>query len=106
MDLNKCIIDNRSLGKTLIACNVKPVYQYQDGKRISDEVIQLRYDVVCVDLGFEKIGVKIDVSANTLEVSEENPIEVEFDDLVVRPVWTPNGYIVSATAKGIRAVES
>lgn len=106
MDFNKCIIDNRSLGNTLIACNKKPGFQYENGKRISDEVVHFRYSVVCVDIGFEKIVVKIDASAKQIEVSEENPVEVEFDDLVVRPVWTPNGYICTATAKGIRAVES
>ena len=106
MNFGKLIIDPRSFGNVLIACGVKPVYSYQNGQRLSDEVIALRYDIVCPEIGFEKIGVKVDISAEKLDVSEDNPIQVELIDLEARPVWTPNGYIISATAKGIKAVDN
>lgn len=104
MDITKLKFDPNCLGGNLIAVNVKPVFQYENGHRVSDEVICLRYDTVCPDVGFEKIGIRVDVKARKLEVSEENPVEVEFDGLEMSPVWTPNGYIVRATAKGIKAV--
>lgn len=47
---------------------------------------------------------KVGASAKQLDVSEDNPLEVELIGLEMSPVWTPNGYIVRATAKGIKAV--
>ena len=52
----------------------------------------------------EKLAVKVGASAKQLDVSEDNPLEVELIGLEMSPVWTPNGYIVRATAKGIKAV--
>lgn len=104
MDISKLKFAPSSLGSNLIAVNVKPVYQYESGQRVSDEVVCLRYDIVCPDLGFEKIGIKVDVSAKKIDASEDNPLEVELIGLEMSPVWTPNGYIVRATAKGIKAV--
>lgn len=106
MNLNKVFIDNRSFGEVLIACSVKPVYPYLNGQRVSDEVTDLRYDIVCPAIGFEKFSVKIPVSAEQLDVSEDNPVQVELIDLAARLAWTPNGYIIVATAKGIKAVDN
>lgn len=104
MDITKLKFDPNCLGSNLIAVNVKPVFQYDNGHRVSDEVVCLRYDIVCPDLGFEKIGIKVDVSAKKIDVSEDNPLEVELIGAEMSPVWSPNGYIVRATAKGIKAV--
>lgn len=106
MNIGKLSIDPRSFGDVLIACSVKPVYPYLNGQRVSDEVTNLRYEIVCPAIGFEKFSVKIPVSAEKLDVSEDNPIQVELIDLDAHPVWTPNGYIISATAKGIKAVDN
>lgn len=106
MDITKLKFAPSSLGNNLIAVSVRPVFQYENGHRVSDEVVCLRYDVVCPDLGFEKISIKVDLNAKKLEVSEDNPLEVELIGLEMSPVWSPNGYILRATAKGIKAVDN
>ena len=106
MNLNKLFFDPRSFGEDLIACSVKPVYTYSNGQKVSDEVTAIRYEIVCPNIGFEKISVKIPVSAKQIDVTEENPVQIQLIALEARPVWTPNGYIISATAKGIKVVDN
>lgn len=98
--------DPKCIGTDVMALSSSPVNLYENGKRVSDEVIAFKYEILCPALGYEKLAVKVDASAKQLNVSEDNPVEVEFIGLEMVPVWTPNGYIVRATAKGIKAVES
>lgn len=104
MDVTKLRIDPKSLGEGLIACGVKPVYQYENGHRVSDEVIATSYEIVCPQIGFEKVNVKIDAAAKKIEIDDSNPLEVSFDGLQLSLGWTPNGYIVRATATGIKVI--
>lgn len=102
--INRLKFDPKCIGSDLMALSVKPVYLYKNGKRVSDEVVSFKYEILCPVLGYEKLAVKVDASAKQLDVSEDNPLEVELIGLEMSPVWTPNGYIVRATAKGIKAV--
>lgn len=99
-------IDPTCIGTGLIALNCRPVYLYENGKRVSDEVHAVKYETLCPGLNYDKLWVTVDISAKRLDVSEENPIEVEYDGMELKAIWTPSGYIVKATAKGIRPVES
>lgn len=102
--INRLKFDPKCIGSDLMALSVKPVYLYENGKRVSDEVVSFKYEILCPALGYEKLAVKVDASAKQLDVSEDNPLEVELIGLEMSPVWTPNGYIVRATDKGIKAV--
>ena len=104
--ISRMKFDTKCLGRDLMALSSKPVYVYENGKRVSDEVVAFKYEILCPALGYEKLAVKVDASAKQLDVSEDNPLEVKLIGLEMCPVWTPNGYIVRATAKGIKAVES
>lgn len=102
--ISRLKFDPKCIGTDLLALSSKPVYVYENGKRVSDEVVAFKYELLCPTLGYEKLSVKIDASAKQLNVSEDNPLEVELIGLEMSPVWTPNGYIVRATAKGIKTV--
>ena len=93
--INRLKFDPKCIGSDLM---------YENGKRVSDEVVSFKYEILCPVLGYEKLAVKVDASAKQLDVSEDNPLEVELIGLEMSPVWTPNGYIVRATAKEIKAV--
>lgn len=45
LNLSELIIDPRSVGKKLFLVAVKPVYEYREGHRISDEPIGFKYEI-------------------------------------------------------------
>ena len=104
--LSRMKIDPNCIGTGLIALNCRPVFFYENGRKISDEIKAFKYETLCPGLNYDKLWVTVDISAKRLDVSEDNPLEVEYDELELIPVWTPSGYIVKATAKGIHTVES
>lgn len=69
--INRLKFDPNCIGSDLMALSVKPVYLYENGKRVSDEVVSFKYEILCPALGYEKLAVKVGASAKQLDVSEE-----------------------------------
>ena len=104
LNLSELIIDPRSVGKKLFLVGVKPVYEYKDGHRVSDEVIGFKYEIALPEKHMEKIAVRIDGECLMAEPESFEPVLL--DGLQLSLYWTPNGHQLKATAKGIRAVSN
>lgn len=52
--INRLKFDPNCIGSDLMALSVKPVYLYENGKRVSDEVVSFKYEILCPALGYEK----------------------------------------------------
>ena len=102
LNLSELIIDPRSVGKKLFLVAVKPVYEYKDGQRVSDEPVGFKYEVAMPDKHMEKLGVRIDGACQMEE--PESFTEVVFDGLQLSLYWTPEGHRLRATASKIRPV--
>lgn len=100
MDISKLPIDNQVLSNAL-AVGVRPIYDYTDGHRTSDEVKGFRYECVFPQLGYEKMNVSVVVGAKPLDIKNEQAVEVSFVGLNVELYWTPNGYQARATADSV-----
>ena len=98
MDILSLVIDvNASLGNKYLLTDIRPVYKYENGKRL-DDIDGYKYDIVLPDKKFEKIAVKICGEAK-IPYPVEEPVNVEFED------WFSGRYDVSATASDIRVVK-
>ena len=96
------VIDaNKTIGKNPVLVDVTPAYVYENGKR-TGEVSGFKYTIALPERAFEKLAVKIDGDCKLGKPSDQNYPVVTFDGLEMRPYWTPEGYKVMATAKGIR----
>lgn len=102
LNLSELIIDPRSVGKKLFLVGIKPVYEYRDGHRVSDEVVGFKYDIALPEKHMEKISVRIDGECLMAEPDSYEPVVL--DGLQLSLYWTPQGHQIKATAKGIRAV--
>ena len=102
LNLSDLIIDPHSVGKKLFLVGVKPVYEYKDGHRISDEVVAFKYDIALPEHQMEKISVKIDGKCLMKEPESFEPVVLE--GLKLSLYWTPNGHQIRATAAGIKPV--
>lgn len=103
LNLSELIIDPRSVGKKLFLVGVKPVYEYRDGHRVSDEVIGFKYDIALPEKHMEKISVRIDGECLMAEPESFEPVVLE--GLQLSLYWTPQGHQLKATAKGIHAAK-
>lgn len=104
MDILSLVIDvNASLGNKYLLTDIRPVYKYENGKRL-DDIDGYKYDIVLPDKKFEKIAVKICGEAK-IPYPVEEPVNVEFEDLKLKPYWFSGRYDVSATASDIRVVK-
>lgn len=102
LNLSELIIDPRSVGKKLFLVGVKPVYEYANGHRVSDEVVGFKYDIALPEHQMEKISVRID-GACLMGVPESfEPVVLE--GLKLSLYWTPNGHQIKAIATGIKSV--
>lgn len=102
LNLSELIIDPRSVGKRLFLVNVKPVYEYRDGHRVSDEVVGFKYEIALPDKHMEKIAVRIDGKCQMDE--PESFQEVTIEGLALSLYWTPTGHQIKATASNIKPV--
>lgn len=100
LNLSDLIIDPRSVGKKLFLVAVKPVYDYKEGKRVSDVPVGFKYEVALPEKHMEKISVRIDGASQMEE--PDSFTEVIFDGLQLSLYWTPNGHQIRATANKIR----
>ncbi len=100
MDIIKLPIDNQKLANAL-AVGVRPVYDYSDGHRTSDEVRGFRYECVFPQLGYEKMNVTVGVNTKPLDIKDGQAVEISFVGLNVELYWTPNGYQARATADSL-----
>lgn len=102
LNLSELIIDPRSVGKKLFLVAVKPVYEYREGHRISDEPIGFKYEIALPEKHMEKLSVRIDGDCQMEE--PDSFLEVALDGLALSLYWTPNGYQIKATASKIRPI--
>lgn len=92
------IIDSKTVGKSLLLTEVKPVYEYRNNKR-TDNLIGYRYIVAMPDHGLDKISVKIE--GEKLMETPDNYTEVMFEELELF-VYLMNGRLeIGARAAGI-----
>ena len=100
LNLSELIIDPRSVGKKLFLVAVKPVYDYREGHRVSDEPVGYKYEVALPDKHMEKLSVRIDGACQMEE--PDSFCEVVLEGLQLSLYWTPNGHQIKATASKIR----
>jgi len=86
MNLNDLIIDPVSIGKKLLLLDVKPIYEYQNGVKREDAITGYRYNIVCVDKGYDKVSVRIDGATPHLN-TPDTPSEVVFDGLTIKAYY-------------------
>lgn len=102
LNLSELIIDPRSVGKKLFLVGIKPVYEYKDGHRVSDEVVGFKYDIAMPEHQMEKLSVRIDGKCLMTEPESFEPVVL--DGLRLSLYWTPSGHQIRATATGIKSV--
>lgn len=95
--------DPRSLGSKLLLVDVRPAYEYQEGKR-TDRIVGYRYEIVLPDKGFEKLAVKIEGPQQMDK--PDGYAEVVFDGLEIYAYVSGGQIQVGARATGIREVKS
>ena len=105
MDIRSIVIDaDKTVGKNPVLTDIKAAYAYNNGQR-SSVIDGYRYEVAIPSHGFEKLVVKIPGEQQIREPENDYPIVV-FDGLELTLGWTPNGYVVRATATGIRLADA
>ena len=103
MEILNLVIDVKaSLGNKFLFFFIRPSYKYENGKRL-DEIEGYKYDIVLPERKYEKMSVKISGEAR-FPYPVENPINVEFEGLKLKPYWYSGRYDVSATASNITKV--
>lgn len=100
LNLSELIIDPRSVGKKLFLVGIKPVYEYKDGHRVSDEVVGFKYDIALPEHEMEKISVRIDGECRM--GAPDSYQEVTLEGLKLSLYWTPQGHQIKATASNIK----
>ena len=103
LSLRDLVIDPKTLGTKLLLVDVRPAYEYQEGKR-TDRIVGYRYEIVLPDKGFEKLAVEIE-GPQQLD-KPDGYAEVAFDGLEIY-AYQQNGTIaVGARATGIRRIQT
>lgn len=99
MNIRELRIDPASLGQKKLLVDVRPAYDYKDGKR-TETVIGYRYDVALPKHALEKLSVRID-GQQLMQPPEDGFIEVEFTDLEIG-LYEKDGHVnLTAKATGI-----
>lgn len=102
MNIRDLRIDPASLGKRKFLVDVRPAYEYKDGKR-TDTVTGYRYEIALPDRAMDKLSVRIDGEQKMLP-PEEGFIEVEFTGLEIG-MYEKDGHVnLTAKAQGIAPV--
>ncbi len=100
MQITNLKLNANCVGKKMLLVDVTPCYVYDNGKRTTD-IEGYRYVVALPELGFDKLGVKIE--GKQLIEKPDSYIEVSFEGLEVFIYWRLGSYEVGATATGIKA---
>ena len=100
MKLTDIQINNSTIGKNYKLVNIKPVYEYLDGKR-TEKTSSYKYSIVLVDRGYEKLDVKID-GDKQLEVPDDGSLDILLDGLELFLYWYNGSYNLGARATSIR----
>ena len=102
MNIRDLRIDPACLGRKKFLVDVRPAYDYKDGKR-TETVTGYRYEVALPDLGFDKLSVRID-GVQLMQKPEDGYAEVEFTGLEIG-MYEKDGHVnLSAKAAGITPV--
>lgn len=99
MKLTDLIISAKSVGQHLILTEVRPAYEYRDGRR-TDTITGYRYEVVMPERGYDHLAVRID-GEQLIELKDGTHEEVIFDALELFIYWLNGGYTVGARAAAI-----
>lgn len=103
IDINKLTIDPRSLGDKLLLTEVKPWFEYVDGKK-QEKIVGYKYTVACTAHALNTLQVKIK-GKQMVEATDDFPA-VNFKGLELK-LYVINGVPqVSATASGIALLSS
>lgn len=103
LNLRDLTIDPKSLGAKLLLVDVRPAYEYQDGRR-TENITGYRYYIALPDKGFEKLAVKIE-GPQQLD-KPDGYAEVVFDGLEIYAYVSGGQIQVGARATGISEVKS
>ena len=101
--------ENLTKGGGMILTEVRPAYEYKDGKRIDTKVIGLKVTVVLEKNAYDTLTVTVadpvDRLSAVLEKADE-PVYVDFVGLIAR-IYTMNGRTdVSAKADSVHVVDN
>lgn len=103
MKITEIRIDpKRTLGEKLWVVDVKPVYEYRDGRRM-ENILGYRYETVLPERKMDKLSVRIDGPA--LLEPPNGFYEVAYDNLEVFIYWLKGDYNIGAKATGIRVLK-
>lgn len=102
LNLTDLIISNDSIGKKTFLVDVKPRFEYSNGKR-TDKISGYGYTVVLPEKQFEKLTVKID-GDKKMDAPADGYTDVTFENLELSIYWSQGQYAVSAKATGIHVV--
>lgn len=102
MQITNLKLNANCVGKKMLLVDVVPCYIYKDGHR-TNEIEGYRYVVALPDVGFDKLGVKIE--GQQLIEKPDSYIDVSFEGLELFVYWRSGSYDVGATASGIKVKE-
>ena len=100
MQITNLKLNSNCIGKKMLLVDVAPYYKYESGQR-TNEIEGYRYTVALPDVGFDKLGVKIE--GKQLIEKPDTYLDVVFDGLEIFIYWRAGVYDVGATAAGIKA---
>ena len=95
MNIRDLKVDPECLGQKKLLVDVRPAYDYKDGKR-TDTVTGFRYDIALPKHALEKLSVRIDGDLQ-MQPPAEGFVEVEFTGLEIG-MYEKDGH-VNLTAK-------
>lgn len=104
-NLTSLKFDNAQFGKQMQLIGVEPFYKYENGKK-TDFVGGYKYEVVLLQMNYEKIEVKIE-GDRQIEQMEKYDVPVKFNGLEVGfyQDFTTKNLHLKATAKAIEIVK-
>lgn len=102
MQITNLKLNANCIGKKMLLVDVVPCYIYTNGQK-TNEIEGYRYIVALPDVGFDKLGVKIE--GQQLIEKPESYVDVSFEGLQVFIYWRAGTYEVGATATAIKVKE-
>lgn len=81
MKINELKFDLGQFGKRMNLTGIEPYYNYEGGKK-TDKIEGFKYNVVLLDMDYEKIAVKVE-GARRFEEQEKYDIPVKFTGLEI-----------------------
>ena len=103
MQITKLKLNSNCLGKTMLLVDVTPYYAYSEGQR-TNQIEGHRYTVVLPELGFEKLGIKVE--GEKLIDKPEDAVPVAFEGLVLSIYGRAGNFDVAAKASNIKLLKT